>query len=48
MLARLREEIDPVMVMGNLFEETKKLPTRAFFKEALCLHPPITFVPRVA
>lgn len=49
-LARLREEIDPVMADGQLsFEETKKLPlTRAFFKEALRLYPPITFVPRVA
>ena len=49
-LARLREEIDPYMSEGDLsFEATKKLPlTRAFFKEALRLYPPITFVPRVA
>ena len=49
-LVRLREEIDPLMGDGQLsFEETKKLPlTRAFFKEALRLYPPITFVPRVA
>jgi cytochrome P450 len=38
------------MSEGDLsFEATKKLPlTRAFFKEALRLYPPITFVPRVA
>ena len=49
-LARLRAEIDPYMSEGDLsFEATKKLPlTRAFFKEALRLYPPITFVPRVA
>ena len=48
-LARLREEIDPVMGDGQLtFEDTKTAFDARIFKEALRLYPPITFVPRVA
>ena len=49
-VSRLRNEIDLQLEDGELsFEATKRLPlTKAFFKEALRLYPPITFVPRVA
>jgi len=49
-LARLREEIETVTGGGPLtLAHVKSLAfTRAVFKEALRLYPPITFIPRVA
>jgi cytochrome P450 len=48
--ARVREEVDEVVGDGEvLFEHIRQLPfTRAVFREALRLYPPITFIPRVA
>jgi cytochrome P450 len=48
--ARLRREVDEVVGEGDLsFEHIRQLPfTRAVFREALRLYPPITFIPRVA
>ena len=48
--ARVREEVDQVVGSGEvLFEHIRQLPfTRAVFREALRLYPPITFIPRVA
>lgn len=49
-VARVRREVDAVVGPGELlFEHIRQLPlTRAVFREALRLYPPITFIPRVA
>lgn len=47
LMARLREEVDAAGDIG--LATLKRMPfTRAVFKEALRLYPPITFMPRVA